>query len=114
SLVEEVMPRDPLVLDPTARRRGEEEKVLHLAEGPVLVDILGELAWAVADPDLLARLLADPPGFQGPAAALAALHRGRDRREVAAVPPGVRGQHAHRLRERAPAAAAARRAGVLR
>jgi 2-hydroxy-5-methyl-1-naphthoate 7-hydroxylase len=50
---------DPLVLDPTARRRGEEEKVLHMADGPVLVDILGELAWAIADPDLLARLLAD-------------------------------------------------------
>lgn len=56
----EVMQQDPLVLDPTARRRGEEEKVLHLADGPVLVDILGELAWAVADPDLLASLLADP------------------------------------------------------
>jgi hypothetical protein len=54
------MQQDPLVLDPTARRRGEEEKVLHLADGPVLVDILGELAWAVADPDLLASLLADP------------------------------------------------------
>ncbi|MGH3262650.1 MAG: cytochrome P450 family protein, partial [Trebonia sp.] len=54
------MPQDPLVLDPTARRRAEEEKVLHLADGPVLVDILGELAWAVADPDLLASLLADP------------------------------------------------------
>ncbi|MGH2926763.1 MAG: cytochrome P450, partial [Solirubrobacteraceae bacterium] len=58
--MEEVMPQDPLVLDPTARRRAEEEKVLHLADGPVLVDILGELAWAVADPDLLASLLADP------------------------------------------------------
>ncbi|MGH3250325.1 MAG: cytochrome P450 family protein [Trebonia sp.] len=54
------MPHDPLVLDPTARRRAEEEKVLHMADGPVLVDILGELAWAIADPDLLARLLADP------------------------------------------------------
>jgi cytochrome P450 len=50
---------DPLVLDPTARRRAEEEKVLHTAGGPILVDILGEHAWAVADPDLLARLLAD-------------------------------------------------------
>jgi cytochrome P450 len=49
-----------LVLDPTARRRAEEEKLLHEANGPVLVDILGERAWAVADPDLLARLLADP------------------------------------------------------
>ncbi|HUN31937.1 MAG TPA: cytochrome P450 [Trebonia sp.] len=54
------MQQDPLVLDPTARRRSEEEEVLHASEGPVLVDILGELAWAVADPDLLARLLADP------------------------------------------------------
>jgi 2-hydroxy-5-methyl-1-naphthoate 7-hydroxylase len=54
------MRQDPLVLDPTARRRGEEEKRLHMADGPVLVDILGELAWAVADPDLLARLLTDP------------------------------------------------------
>jgi 2-hydroxy-5-methyl-1-naphthoate 7-hydroxylase len=48
------------VLDPTARRRAEEEKLLHMTEGPVLVDILGELAWAVGDPDLLARLLTDP------------------------------------------------------
>ncbi|HTU75667.1 MAG TPA: cytochrome P450 [Trebonia sp.] len=55
----ELMHRDPLVLDPTARRRGEEEQVLHAPGGPVLVDILGELAWAVADPDLLARLLTD-------------------------------------------------------
>lgn len=53
------MHQDPFVLDPTARRRAEEEKVLHMADGPVLVDILGEHAWAVADPDLLARLLAD-------------------------------------------------------
>lgn len=51
---------EPLVLDPTARRRADEEKILHAAEGPVLVDILGERAWAVADPDLLARLLVDP------------------------------------------------------
>ncbi len=49
----------PLVLDPTARRRAAEEKILHAAEGPVLVDILGERAWAVGDPDLLARLLTD-------------------------------------------------------
>jgi cytochrome P450 len=49
----------PLVLDPTARERGAEEKLLHQADGPVLVDILGELAWAVGDPDLLARLLTD-------------------------------------------------------
>jgi 2-hydroxy-5-methyl-1-naphthoate 7-hydroxylase len=54
------MNQDPLILDPTARRRAEEEELLHMAEGPVLVDILGERAWAVADPDLLARLLADP------------------------------------------------------
>jgi len=54
------MQHDPLVLDPTGRSRGQEEKVLHDSEGPVLVDILGELAWAVGDPDLLARLLADP------------------------------------------------------
>jgi 2-hydroxy-5-methyl-1-naphthoate 7-hydroxylase len=54
------MRQDPLVLDPTARRRAEEEKVLHVTEGPVLVDILGELAWAVGDPDLLAQLLTDP------------------------------------------------------
>ncbi|WP_030900567.1 cytochrome P450 family protein [Streptomyces sp. NRRL F-5126] len=50
----------PLVLDPTARRRAEEERVLRSGEAPVLVDILGELAWAVGDPDLLARLLTDP------------------------------------------------------
>jgi 2-hydroxy-5-methyl-1-naphthoate 7-hydroxylase len=52
--------QDPLVLDPTARRRGAEEKALHSADGPVLVDILGELAWAVADPDLLKQFLTDP------------------------------------------------------
>jgi len=54
------MSAEPLVLDPTARRRAEEEEFLQSAPGPVRVDILGELAWAVADPDLLARLLADP------------------------------------------------------
>lgn len=54
------MSRALLALDPTARRRAEEEKVLHMAEGPVLVDVLGELAWAVGDPDLLAQLLTDP------------------------------------------------------
>jgi cytochrome P450 len=52
--------QDPLVLDPTARRRAQEERQLHKEEGPVLVDILGELAWAVADPDLLDALLTDP------------------------------------------------------
>jgi cytochrome P450 len=49
-----------LVLDPTARRRASEEAALHAADGPVLVDILGELAWAVGDPDLLRQLLSDP------------------------------------------------------
>ncbi|MGH3378713.1 MAG: cytochrome P450 family protein [Actinoallomurus sp.] len=51
--------KEPLVLDPTARQRAAEEKILHAAEGPVLVDILGERAWAVGDPDMLARLLMD-------------------------------------------------------
>lgn len=54
------MSAEPLVLDPTARRRAAEEEFLHAAPDPVRVDILGEIAWAVADPDLLARLLADP------------------------------------------------------
>jgi 2-hydroxy-5-methyl-1-naphthoate 7-hydroxylase len=54
------MSHEPLILDPTARRRGAEEEVLQSAQGPVRVDVLGELAWAVADPDLLTRLLADP------------------------------------------------------
>ncbi|KIF72934.1 cytochrome P450 [Streptomyces sp. 150FB] len=54
------MSKNPFVLDPTARRRTEEEAELHSAEGPVLVDILGEQAWAVGDPELLARLLTDP------------------------------------------------------
>jgi cytochrome P450 len=54
------MREKPLVLDPTAGNRAAEEKELHAAKGPVLVDILGELAWAVADPDLLAELLIDP------------------------------------------------------
>ncbi|MFI6074324.1 cytochrome P450 [Actinoplanes sp. NPDC051343] len=49
-----------LVLDPTARRRAAEEAVLHAAGGPVLVDILGEAAWAIGDPDLLRQLLSDP------------------------------------------------------
>lgn len=48
------------MLDPTARRRAAEEAVLHAADGPVLVDILGEAAWAVGDPDLLRSLLSDP------------------------------------------------------
>jgi 2-hydroxy-5-methyl-1-naphthoate 7-hydroxylase len=54
------VPQDPLVLDPTARNRADEERQLHNRESPVLVDILGELAWAVADPGLLAQLLSDP------------------------------------------------------
>jgi cytochrome P450 len=49
-----------LVLDPTARRRAAEEAVLHAAGGPVLVDILGEAAWAIGNPDLLRQLLSDP------------------------------------------------------
>jgi hypothetical protein len=49
-----------LVLDPTARRRSAEEAVLHAAGGPVPVDILGEVAWAIGDPDLLRLLLSDP------------------------------------------------------
>jgi cytochrome P450 len=52
--------QQPLVLDPTARRRPAEDAALQRAEGPVLVDILGELAWAVGDPELLRRLLTDP------------------------------------------------------
>jgi len=54
------MSDEPLVLDPTAMRRAAEEEILQSAPGPIRVDILGELAWAVADPELLARLLADP------------------------------------------------------
>lgn len=50
---------DILVLDPTGRRRPEEEQVLHAADGPVLVDILGERAWAIADQPLLMSLLTD-------------------------------------------------------
>ena len=61
------MHQDPLVLDPTARGRAHEERLLHKEEGPVLVDILGELAWAVADPDLLASLLTDPRVSKDPA-----------------------------------------------
>jgi 2-hydroxy-5-methyl-1-naphthoate 7-hydroxylase len=55
-----------LVLDPTARRRPSEEAVLHAAGGPVLVDILGELAWAVGDPDLLRQLLQAADAGRGP------------------------------------------------
>lgn len=50
---------DVLVLDPTGMRRPQEEAVLHAAEGPVCVDILGERAWAVADQALLTSLLTD-------------------------------------------------------
>ncbi|MGW0086798.1 cytochrome P450 family protein [Streptomyces sp. NPDC003393] len=49
----------PLVLDPTGRRRLEEERALHAAQGPVLVDILGEKAWAVGHQELLMKLLTD-------------------------------------------------------
>lgn len=52
--------QQPLVLDPTARGRRAEEAALQRAPGPVLVDILGEIAWAVGDPDLLRTLLTDP------------------------------------------------------
>ncbi|MEV6412355.1 cytochrome P450 [Kribbella sp. NPDC051718] len=51
--------QDALVLDPTGARRPEEELTLHAADGPVLVDILGERAWAVADQGLLTALLTD-------------------------------------------------------
>ncbi|MEV6283846.1 cytochrome P450 [Kribbella sp. NPDC051770] len=50
---------NPLVLDPSGRRRLAEEEVLHHAAGPVLVDVLGEKAWAVGHHDLLVRLLSD-------------------------------------------------------
>ncbi|WP_436535824.1 cytochrome P450 [Actinoplanes sp. HUAS TT8] len=53
------MRRHTLALDPTARRRAEEERILHTTTGPVRVDVLGELAWAIGDPDLLRWLLTD-------------------------------------------------------
>ncbi|WP_212914516.1 cytochrome P450 [Streptomyces sp. TS71-3] len=53
------MQQNPLVLDPTGRRRAEEEAVLHAGPGPALVDVLGERAWAVADQEVLMRLLTD-------------------------------------------------------
>jgi hypothetical protein len=53
------MHQEPLVLDPTGRRRTQEEAVLHAAHGPVLVDVLGERAWAVGGQGLLTRLLTD-------------------------------------------------------
>jgi cytochrome P450 len=53
------MPAQPLVLDPSARHRAAEEAVLHEADGPVLVDILGEKAWAIGHHDLLVQLLSD-------------------------------------------------------
>lgn len=54
------MDESPLVLDPTGRRRPQEEQVLHAADGPILVDILGEKAWATGRQDLLMQLLTDP------------------------------------------------------
>lgn len=53
------MEDSPLVLDPTGRRRLQEEQILHAADGPVLVDILGEKAWAIGHQELLMQLLTD-------------------------------------------------------
>lgn len=53
------MEHHPLVLDPTGRSRLQEEQALHAADGPVLVDILGEKAWAIGSQELLMRLLTD-------------------------------------------------------
>ncbi|MFJ9761937.1 cytochrome P450 [Streptomyces sp. NPDC101149] len=53
------MHESPLVLDPTGRRRQKEEEILHAADGPVLVDILGEKAWAIGHQELLMQLLTD-------------------------------------------------------
>ncbi|MEV7817392.1 cytochrome P450 [Streptomyces flaveolus] len=53
------MEDSPLVLDPTGHRRLQEEEVLHAADGPVLVDILGEKAWAIGHQELLMQLLTD-------------------------------------------------------
>jgi cytochrome P450 len=49
----------PLVLDSSGRRRLVEEAVLHASPGPVLVDILGEQAWAIGHQPLLVQLLSD-------------------------------------------------------
>ncbi|MEV5910460.1 cytochrome P450 [Streptomyces chartreusis] len=54
-----LMEHHPLVLDPTGRSRLQEEQALHAADGPVLVDILGEKAWAIGSQELLMRLLTD-------------------------------------------------------
>lgn len=53
------MEDSPLVLDPAGCRRLEEERILHAAEGPVLVDVLGEKAWAIGHQELLMQLLTD-------------------------------------------------------
>ncbi|WP_438306243.1 cytochrome P450 family protein [Streptomyces sp. HUAS TT11] len=53
------MHESSLVLDPTGRRRQKEEEILHAADGPVLVDILGEKAWAIGHQELLMQLLTD-------------------------------------------------------
>ncbi|TCC26828.1 cytochrome P450 family protein [Kribbella speibonae] len=50
---------NPLILDPSGRQRLEEEEVLHRTAGPVLVDVLGEKAWAIGHHDLLTQLLSD-------------------------------------------------------
>ncbi|HET6743996.1 MAG TPA: cytochrome P450 [Kribbella sp.] len=50
---------NPLILDPSGRRRLAEEEVLHRSAGPVVVDILGEKAWAIGHHDLLVQLLSD-------------------------------------------------------
>jgi cytochrome P450 len=51
--------QNPLILDPSGRRRLAEEEVLHQTAGPVLVDVLGEKAWAIGHQSLLIQLLSD-------------------------------------------------------
>jgi cytochrome P450 len=50
---------NPLILDPSGRRRRAEERVLHESAGPVVVDVVGEKAWAVGHQELLVKLLSD-------------------------------------------------------
>jgi cytochrome P450 len=51
--------QNPLVLDPSGRQRRAEEAVLHQSPGPVVVDVLGEKAWAIGHHELLVQLLSD-------------------------------------------------------
>jgi cytochrome P450 len=54
------MDHDVLTLDPTGANRHAESEHLHRAGAAARVDLLGQQAWAIADPATLRALLVDP------------------------------------------------------